>query len=417
MVAMTPPLRRRTCTTAALTAAFALGCSTSSTAPDPSPGSVDSLTPDSADENPSDAGEVLEDMALGREPPPPPPSEPPEAAQPAPIVGPHVVEAGNTVETLAGGLVAGEVDGAGDEARFHNPVSVALGPDGDLFVADFDNDKIRRVTPDGQVSTVAGTSSKFQRPFGLAFDDLGRLFVQTDGNPAGERSYYTSTVWEVDPKGSLARSIIADIGRARGIAPLEDGQLMLTDNAWHKVRILDPDTSDMTLLAGSVVGVAGYVDGSGDAVRFFRPYGAVRLPTGGVVVADARNHCLREVSVAGVVSTHTGRCGQPGYVDGEGGDALFNTPQDVAIDIQGELFVTDLGNHRIRMVGLDGKVTTVAGDGTEGHLDGPAESAQFFGQEGLDVTPDGLTIYVADGDRSEGKSSHCIRAIRRGSVR
>ena len=86
------------------------------------------------------------------------------------------------------------------------------------------------------------------------------------------------------------------------------------------------------------------------------------------------------------------------------------------MDRAGELFVTDLGNHCIRVVDPEGVVATLAGDGTEGHVDGPGMQARFVGQEGLEVSPDGRTVYVADGDRSVGLPSHFIRVIHRGTI-
>jgi sugar lactone lactonase YvrE len=350
------------------------------------------------------------------EPPPPPPTEPPETMQPAPIVGArtHVID--TRVETLAGSTLAGMEDGLGAAARFHNPVGITLGPEGELYVSDFDNDRIRRVGLDGRVTTLASAPGVFKRPFGLLFDDTGRLFVQTDGDPFGDRSYYTATIWNVNPATGTASVVAADIGRTRGLAPLPGGLLLLTDNAWHHVKRLNPETGEMVEVAGSAAGEAGYADGMGPDVRFFRPYGAARLPNGNVVVADARNHCLREVATDGGVTTLAGECGQPGYVDGPADGALFNFPQDVAVDRAGEVFVTDLVNHCIRIVGTDGRVATLAGDGTEGHVDGPGRQARFVGQEGLEVSPDGSTVYVADGDRSEGLPSHFIRVIHRGNT-
>lgn len=350
------------------------------------------------------------------EPPPPPPTEPPENTQPRPIIGArtHVID--TRVETLAGSTLAGFADGAGAEARFHNPVGLALGPEGDLYVSDFDNDRIRRVGLDGRVTTLASVPSVFKRPFGLVFDDAGRLFVQTDGDPFGDRSYYTATIWAMDPLTGASSVVAADIGRTRGMAPLPGGLLFLTDNAWHHVKRLNPETGAIVEVAGSAAGEAGYSDGMGPDARFFRPYGAARLPNGNIVVADARNHCLREVATDGRVSTLAGECGQPGYVDGPAERALFNFPQDVAVDRAGELFVTDLGNHCIRVVDPAGGVATLAGDGTEGHVDGPGMHARFVGQEGLEVSPDGSIVYVADGDRSEGLPSHFIRVIHRGNT-
>lgn len=369
---------------------------------------------DAADFAPDCAPDEVQDgPEVGPAPPPPPPSEPPPAAQPPAVTGAKHFVADTWVESVAGSDEAGLVDGIGPQVRFHNPVNVKLGPDGSLYVADFDNDRIRRVTRSGSVTTLTDAPELFRRPFGLAFDDFGEFFVQTDGDPFGARSYYTATIWRVDPQTGDASSLAADIGRTRGLVPLLGGGLLLTDNAWHSARRLDTDRGTLTHVAGSRDGEAGYRDGLRDAVRFFRPYGAARLPNGHIVVADARNHCLRDVAVTGAVTTLLGKCGQPGYVDGPRAGVLFNFPQDVAVDDAGELVVTDRENHCIRLIAPDGTTSTLAGDGVEGHIDGPGPIARFRGQEGLDITPDGRTVYVADGDLSLEASSHYVRAIHR----
>ena len=97
-------------------------------------------------------------------------------------------------------------------------------------------------------------------------------------------------------------------------------------------------------------------------------------------------------------------------VDGPLDQARFNMPQDLAVDAAGNIYVSDIGNHRIRRIGTDGVVRTVAGDGTLGFLDGSGGEARFFGQEGIEMGPDGV-LYVADGTNGEVEPYHRVRAV------
>jgi hypothetical protein len=119
------------------------------------------------------------------------------------------------------------------------------------------------------------------------------------------------------------------------------------------------------------------------------------MPTGTIVVADQTDHWLRAVTLAGVVSTFAGT--SVGSVDGPRLTSRFDQPTALAVDAAGDVFVSDVVAHRIRRVAADGTVATVAGDGTAGFVDGAGAAAEFYGQEGIAVTPDGLTLYVADG--------------------
>jgi DNA-binding beta-propeller fold protein YncE len=105
-------------------------------------------------------------------------------------------------------------------------------------------------------------------------------------------------------------------------------------------------------------------------------------------VADTGNHCIRVISPAGQVTTLAG-APEPGYADGQGAAARFNFPVGVAVDAEGNLYVADTANHRIRKITPDGKVTTLAGSGEPGDADGPAGEAQFRAPEGVAVGADG----------------------------
>lgn len=314
--------------------------------------------------------------------------------------GPSVVKQieGVTVSTLAGSDITGAEDGTGAGAQFDNPVNLALGPSGELIVADFDNSALRRVTPDGVVTTLTRQEG-FVRPFGLAFGPTGELYAQTDGNTTGQITNETGALWQIDPSSGAATLLGENMGRPRGMTVLGDGMLVLVDYMHHTVRQIDPATRAVTDLAGAN-SQSGFVDGPGVDARFRFPYGADTLPDGRLVLADQYNHRIRIINSDRTVQTLAGD-GVAGMVDGPAAKARFYYPQDVSVDGSGAVFVADRGNARIRRINPSGEVETVAGNGLPGYADGNGADSQFFGIEGLAVTSDGKTLYVADGTGGE----------------
>ncbi|MBN1608710.1 MAG: hypothetical protein JW940_18930 [Polyangiaceae bacterium] len=326
--------------------------------------------------------------------------------------------AGVEVSTPTGSSARGFRDGSLSQARFSNPVNVAA--DGDLlYVADFDNGAIRVVDMNAEtVNTLYETPDySFCRPFGLALASAETLFVGTDCGPntTGDIPLHADgTIWRLDTQGgSPPEPVLEAGGRPRGllhVAPDSnhpEGQLVYSDLTGAIVQVLDLDSGAVRLLGG-LSGYPGFADGGGSAARFNRPYGMALLD-GDVIVADNANHALRRVTLDGVVTTFAGT-GCPGLVDGPLAQAMFNAPQDVAADAQGNLFVTDGGNGRIRVI-HDGTVSTLAGGPEKTWVDGTGAEARFFGQEGLDVSPDGASVYVADGNGGEPDPYNRIRLL------
>ena len=313
---------------------------------------------------------------------------------------------GVNVSTLAGSGASGRADGTGASVGFSNPVSVALAPGGDLYVVEYDNNQVRQLTPAGVSSTVIAMG-KLSQPFGLVAASNDVLYVDTDLDPQGAKSSTSGTIWRVDVPTQTATVVAPDIGRPRGVALLSDGRLALSDYRNHRILLLDPQTAAVTTLAGN--GCAGYADGQGTSAQFNTPYGLVARADGTLVVADYGNHRLRTVALDGTVGTLAGD-GVNGMIDGDVTQARFFWPEDVAIDSGGAIYISDQGNHRIRRLNAGG-VQTLAGDGTGGYSDGAGNVAEFFGQEGIAVTPDGLTVYVADGTNGGTGPYQRVRAI------
>ena len=237
------------------------------------------------------------------------------------------------------------------EARFSDPFGLALAPDGTLYLTDGgDSNRIRRLSPQGAVTTLAGgaegyadgagAGASFDTPSGLALDEAGNLYVADTGN---------NRIRKVTPAGQV------------------------------------------TTVAGD--GTAGYADGPGAQARFDAPVGVAVDRGGNIYVADTYNDRIRVITPAGQVSTLAGG-NAPGYADGQGPSALFDTPCGVALNAQGELLVADTGNNRLRKITAGGLVSTLAVNAAG------AEQFELSKPVGLAVTHDGF-VYVTqlDGGR------------------
>jgi sugar lactone lactonase YvrE len=312
------------------------------------------------------------------------------------------------VSTLAGSSQHGDIDGDRESARLSNPVNVLIGPDRTLYVADFDNGRIRTIDPAGKVDTLIAQPG-FQRPFGLAMSG-GTLYVETDNAANGAHSLTSGTIWRVDVASKTATVIATDLGRPRGLAVLPDGELAVSDYAHHVVMRLDPTTGTHSVIAGAA-DAPGYVDGDGADARFTAPYGLAVRSDGMLIVADFGNQRLRLVDPStGATSTFAGN-GTAGFVNGPLLSAELSGPQGVAIDAAGDVFVSDTANYRVREIQGDA-IDTVAGNGTGGFLDADDRLAsELYGLEGLAVSADGVDLYVADGNRGDGSAHNRVRIV------
>jgi len=313
------------------------------------------------------------------------------------------------VTTLAGKAgQTGNVGGKGSAARFNYPQSLDFAPDGSLYVADIWNRAVRKVSRDGDVETVAALSGKVSSPRGVALDKAGNLAVSDTE---------LQTVSLLTPAGALAalagsasRHGHADgkgaevlFNRPTGIAVDRLKNLTVADNFSHVIRTVAADGTVRTL-AGKA-GTQGFADGKGAAALFFWPAGLARDAYGDIFVADCGNHAIRKVSPNGVVTTLAGTGGSAGSADGFGSQARFSSPSGVAVDGGGNLFVADRGNHLIRRVTIKGEVSTLAGGaGKAGSDDGFGEWARFNNPGGAAVDSAGY-VFVAD------TGNHTIRKI------
>ncbi|PYS84791.1 MAG: gluconolaconase [Acidobacteria bacterium] len=233
--------------------------------------------------------------------------------------GPRRTSAGwrASVAALAGDGSPGFQDGAARESRFDDPFGLTVARDGSIYVADAgESNRIRKVSPSGEVSTLAGGREGF-----------------ADGAGAGA-SFNTPSALATDGEGNI---YVADTGN-------------------NRVRKISPD-GNVTTLAGD--GTAGFRDGPASQAEFDAPVGVAVDKDGNAYVADTYNDRVRVVTKDGVVKTIAG-VGRPGYADGDAlTAALFDTPCAVAAGDAGEVYVADTGNNRLRKITKDGRVTTL----------------------------------------------------------
>jgi DNA-binding beta-propeller fold protein YncE len=313
------------------------------------------------------------------------------------------------VSTLAGSADAGAADGARKTARFSNPVNVAF-HDGTVYVADFDNSKLRAIDATTHVTTTVIAQQGFQRPFGLAFAPDGTFYVSTDNGPNGAHDPMSGSIWKVDVSAKKATLVATAIGRPRGMAVLSDGRIAVADYLHHVVEIVDPKTGKATTIAGAF-DTPGMLDGAGGTARFSTPYFVVARGDGKLVVTDFDNNRIRLVALDGTTTT-LGGASQAGFVDGSMANAQFSHPQAMSAAANGDIYLTDLGNFRVRRISGD-QITTVAGNGTAGAVDHDNPlAAELYGLEGLSVTPDGTMLYVADGNRGESLPFNRVRQVK-----
>lgn len=245
------------------------------------------------------------------------------------------------------------------------------------------------VAPLSMIQTIAGGAVNSQSP---RFTDPFGLALGADGKifvSDGE----TGQLWQINPDGS-AKVLAENLDTPSGLAIAPDGSIIIAETGAHVIRRLSPDGGQAETVAGTA-GRAGYADGHGSQALFNGPVGVAVGSDGQIFVADTYNDRIRVIDASGTVRTLAGN-GKQGFADSSAGaEASFNTPCGIAVAPDGALIVADTGNHRLRRVEQNGSVSTIAGTGEPAMRDGSPFDASFNEPVGVAVDKDG-TIYVAD---------------------
>jgi sugar lactone lactonase YvrE len=309
------------------------------------------------------------------------------------------------VTTLAGSGSPGAGNSTSVTASFNNPTGVAVDGQNNLYVADYENNVIRKIDSMGVVTTFAGNgtqgsgnglalSASFYSPYGIAVDGIGNVYVSEIGNediriisPSG----VVSTLAGGQPGNSNGTGAAASFNNPTGVAVDAAGNVYVADNLNSMIRKITPGGVVSTLAGGH--GLPGATNGPVAGATFNNPSSVAVDASGNVYVADAANNLIRQISATGTVITFAGS-GLTGSSDGNVG-ASFNYPTGVAVDVAGNVYVADKGNNKIRLISNYQQVSTLAGNGNPGSANGIGSGATFNQPFGLAVNAHGV-IFVAD---------------------
>ena len=306
--------------------------------------------------------------------------------------------------------------GPATSAQLNYPCGVAVDPAGNLFIADLDTNRIRRVDLAGTITTVAGTgwrgfsgdnglatSAQLNDPVGVAVDAAGNLFIAETGNQRIRKVDTAGIITTIAGTGAAGFSgdggpaTSAQLSTPSGVAVDRTGNLFIAD-AWNnRIRTVDT-TGTITTVAGTDSSGFSGDGGPATSAQLAYPVGVVVDPAGNLFIADIVNQRIREVDTASTITTVAGT-GAGGF-SGDGGlatGAQLSFPSGVAVDPAGSLFIADRGNNRIRTVDTAGTITTVAGSGTDTFSGdgGLATSAQLSYPSGVAVDRAG-NLFIAD---------------------
>lgn len=305
------------------------------------------------------------------------------------------------VSTFAGNSSGIPVDGKGASAGFYGPVGITMDASGNFYIADNLDNLIRKMTPLAVVTTIAGNSSisggadgtgnmaSFNNPNGVAVDASDNIYV-VDFVNSGVRKITPGGV--VTTFGGLGSKVgyATDLADASSIIIDKAGNLYVADAIHCLIKKITP-AGLVTILAGS--GARGSTDGPSASASFNSPAGMAMDAVGNIYVTD-NGSMIRKITPAGVVSTFAGSTTR-GKSDGTGVAASFNNPWGLAFDKDGNLYVVDSENVLIRKITSTGVVTTFAGSGFAGSNDGAALAASFENPEGICIDGSG-NIFITD---------------------
>jgi len=340
------------------------------------------------------------------------------------------------ITSIAGMGESGGYSGDGDlaiNAKLNKPHAVYMDTSENIYIADTDNHRIRKVDVEtGIITTIAGTGkddysgdggpatdAELKKPRGLYVDTSGNIYIaDTDNQRIRKIDVGTGIIITIAGMGVRGFSgdglpaTDAKLNKPHAVYMDTSGNIYIADTDNHRVRKIDVDTEIITTIAGT--GTGGYSEdedgGPATDAKLKNPRGLYVDTSGNIYIADTENKCVRKIDVGtGIITTIAGIGGSGGYSgdDGPATDAKLNKPHAVYMDTSGNIYIADTDNHRIRKVDAGtGIITTIAGTGKDDYSgdDGPATDAELRKPRGLYIDTSG-NIYIADTD------NHCVRKI------
>jgi sugar lactone lactonase YvrE len=332
-------------------------------------------------------------------------------------VTPFYINAQN-VSTLAGSGASGSTNATGTSASFNKPQGVVVDANGNVYVSEYSGNKIRKITPEGVVTTFAGSSSagtsngtgtaaRFSRPNGLAIDASRNIYVADEWNHRIRKITPVGVVTTFAGSSSGSNNgtgTAAQFNKPSGVAVDGSGNLFVCDRSNHLIRKIT-SAGVVTTFAGS--GSSGNSNGTGTAATFANPTGIAIDANDNLYITDYSNHSVRKITSAGVVTTLAGPVGSTGTwgtTNATGTSARFNYPYHIVINSHGNIIVSELNGQRLRKITTAGVVTSYVGSTTSGSTNAVGTSARFSSPRGLGIDTDD-NIFIAD------YNNHLVRKV------
>ena len=322
----------------------------------------------------------------------------------------HATTTNYEVSTVAGGGSAdgGFSNGIAADATFDEPHGIAADKKGNLYVAEQFNNAIRKIETNGNVTTFAGngnpglinangTNAEFYTPLSCSVDKKGDVIVadlnNNDIRKIDSKGNVTTVAGDRNPSFANGLGTNAMFHSPSGVASDSKGNIYVADFGNHMIRKIT-SKGEVTTLAGN--GSFGFTNGKTTNATLYQPFGVAADSKGNVYVADYGNNAIRKIDTKGNVTTWAGSGHfHPGSQDGQGTNATFSQPIGLVADSKGNVYVADTYSHKIRKIDTKQHVTTIAGTGTPGFIDGAATEADFNYPASLALTKNG-DLFVAD---------------------